>query len=49
MPFLIVLPQPIFRNFIHFRERVAKGEVQNLFFESFVESFNVPILCGLKW
>jgi len=47
--FLVVLPQPVTRNFLHFRKRFKKLEVQNLFPERFVEPFNIRTLCGLAW
>ena len=47
--FLVVLPQPITRHFLHFRKRFKKLEVQNLFPERLVEPFNICILRGLAW
>ena len=46
-PLLVVLPQPILRNFLHFREGLEQVEVQDLFPVGLVGPFNVRILCKL--
>jgi hypothetical protein len=48
-PFLVVQPQPILCNSLHFREGFEQVEVQYIFPVGLVESLNVRVLCGLIW